>query len=145
MPLLLPVVEMLEILVWVLLVPLPTGEELGGEAVVGTRLLLGVTEDATLGADVGLSEDTEEKNPVEGVDDVPLPEVLVTDDVDDMVCVVESVSEVSEEPIEPYEEEEEGDTVGMTRLDELAELEPKFEGAITLDDTPGLLMIVLEL
>ena len=47
-----------------LLVPLPSAEELGCEAVVETGILLGVTEVVTLGADVGLCEDSEEENPV---------------------------------------------------------------------------------
>lgn len=67
------------------------------------------------------------------------------DDVDDTVCVVEIVPEVSEDPNEPYEEEDDGDAVGMTRLDEPAKLEPKVEGANRLDDTPGLLTVVLKL
>ena len=66
-------------------------------------------------------------------------------DVDDTVCVVDIVPEVSEDPSEPYEEEDDVDTAGMTRVDEPAELEPKFEGATTLDDTPGLLILLLKL
>ena len=64
LPLVIPVVEILDTFVWILLVPLPAAEELVWEAVVGTRTLLGVTEDATLGANVGLCEDTKEENPV---------------------------------------------------------------------------------
>lgn len=64
LPLATAVVELLDELVWVLPVPLPSAEELGCEAVVETGILLGVTEVVTLGADVRLCEDTEEEDPV---------------------------------------------------------------------------------
>ena len=56
----LPVVEILDELVWVLLVPLPSAEESGSEVVGETGILLGVTEVVTLGADVRFCVDTEE-------------------------------------------------------------------------------------
>ena len=60
----LPVVEILDELVWVLLVPLLSAEESGSEVVGETGILLGDTEVVTLGADVGFCVDTEEANPV---------------------------------------------------------------------------------
>ena len=95
LPLVFTNVEIVDTLVWELLVPLPAAEELGCEIVVRTRIVLGVTEDVTLDKDVGLCEDTEE-NPV------PLPGLLGMDDVNDAVCVVEIVSEVNEDPSELY-------------------------------------------
>ena len=96
LPLVFTIVEIVDTLVWELLVPRPAAEELGCEIVVRTRIVLGVTEDVTLDKDVGLCEDTEEENPV------PLPGLLVMDDVNDAVCVVEIVSEVNEDPSELY-------------------------------------------
>ena len=64
LPLVFPIVEIVDTLVCELLVPLPAVEELGCEAVVGTRIVLGVTEDVTLDEDVGLCDDTEEEDPV---------------------------------------------------------------------------------
>ena len=60
----LPVVEILDELVWVLLVPLLSAEESGSEVVGETGILLGDTEVVTLGVDVGFCVDTEEANPV---------------------------------------------------------------------------------
>lgn len=59
-----PAVEILDKFVWILLVPVPSAEELGCEAVVETAILLGVTELVPLSADVGLCEDTDEESPV---------------------------------------------------------------------------------
>lgn len=64
LPLVFPVVEILDTLVWVLLVPLPAAAGLDCEIIVGTGTLLGVTEDVTLGADVRLCVDTEEEKSV---------------------------------------------------------------------------------
>lgn len=64
LPLVVPAVEVVDTLVGGLLVPLPAAEELGCEVVVGTRIVLGFTEDITLDEDVGLCEDTEEEDPV---------------------------------------------------------------------------------
>ena len=126
-----------------LLVPLPAGEELGWEEVVGTTILLGAIEDVTLDTDSRPCEEIEEENPALGVDEAPPPELLAMEGVDDTVCVVDIVSEVSEDPNELYREDDEGDTVGTRRGDETAEVKPELIDAIALDDNPELLVLVL--
>ena len=138
-----PVVETSDTLVWMLLVPLPAGAELGWEDVVGKPILLGAIEEVTLDADIELCEDIEEESPALGVDEAPPPELLAMEGVDDTVCVVEVVSEVSEDPNELYKEDDDGDTVGTRREDETAELKPEFVDAIALDDKPELLVLEL--
>ena len=64
LPLMLPVVGILDELVWVLLVALLSADELGNEVVGVTGTLLGVAEVVTLSADVGFCVDAEDGNPV---------------------------------------------------------------------------------